>query len=66
MHFWYAYSLLIRFHVLSTPSEGLREGQGLVGEDLLFERGVRSVIIPVTKKRQYDQKRDEDSIPMKI
>jgi len=50
----------------SHPSEGLREDQGLVGEDLLFERGVRSVIIPVTKKRWYDQKRDEDSIPMKI
>jgi hypothetical protein len=46
--------------------EGLREDQGLVGQDLLFERGVRSVIIPVTKKRQYDQKRDEKGIPMKI
>jgi hypothetical protein len=59
MHFLHAYICLI-------PSEGLMEDQGLVGEDLLFERGVRSVIIPVTKKRKYDQKRDEDSIPMKI
>jgi len=53
-------------YICLIPSEGLREHQGLVGEDLLFERGVRSVIIPVTKKRKYDQKRDEDSIPMKI